>query len=676
MDSLEDVASYKDRAKFLRNEISRHREIYYNQNSSEISDADFDEMVNELIDLESRHSDLFDPLSPSHRVGFKPSEHFAKVTHVEAMMSLDNVFSIEELKSWYERARRLADRPFTLDVEVKIDGLAVSIAYENGRFKRAATRGDGVTGEDVTHNVTSIKCIPKELAKNVMGEFEVRGEVFIFTSDFEKLNSMRIESNESEFQNPRNAAAGSLRQKDATVTAQRPLSFWAYQVVSNNELMYFSNQGDVLKFLKENKFPVEDHAKIVSTIDEATHYIQGLEKIRHELSFEIDGAVVKINELDVQKKLGSTSHAPRWAIAYKFPPEERMTLLEDIDVSVGKTGRITPFAKLKTVKVGGSNVSLASLHNEDQVKLKDVRPGDTVIIRKAGDVIPEIVGPVLSQRPKDSVPWDFPKKCPSCGGNLFRLSGESDTYCVTTDCKDQIIQKISYFASRIAMDIEGLNEKTIEKLLEVGLVKGVEDLYSLEIEDLRSLPGFGDKSAKNLIEAIEASKSQPLERLIVGLSIRHVGPQAARSLVEVFNTISGLRNASLDDLVSIDGIGEKIASSIRAYFDSKANLELIDSLIEKGVNPHVSPGVKDDLLLGKSFVITGTLESMTREDAQERVRLLGGKTSSSVSKKTSFLVVGNDPGSKKVVEAEKHGVATLDESSFLKIIEGRDSETT
>jgi DNA ligase (NAD+) len=601
------------------------------------------------------------------------------------MMSLDNAFSIEELRAWAERATRLAPPAFGgiadgFVCEPKIDGLALSIRYEKGTFVHAATRGDGRVGEDVSANVRTIATVPDTLTLPE-GEFpdvlEVRGEAYLAISAFEALNRRQAEAGLPLFANPRNSAAGSLRQKDSSVTARRPLSFFAYQLglIEGSPLDDggFTTHSGTLSFLRRAGFCVNPEIAIAPDVDEVYAFCRHWEEHRHDLDYEIDGVVVKIDNLAIQQAIGATSHAPRWAIAYKFPPEERTTRLEAIEVSIGRTGRATPFAVMTPVVVAGSTVALASLHNEDQVAAKDVREGDTVIVRKAGDVIPEVVGPVLSLRPPNAVPWVFPRRCPSCSEPLVRLPGEADTYCVNAECKAQRIQRISHFASRSAMDIEGLGESRVAEFVRAGLLVDVADVYRLDQSALVELERIGEISADNLVRAIEASRSRGMHRLLVGLSIAHVGPTVALALTRALPDVDALIAATPERLSAIDGVGTIIAESVVAFFSLEQNRQLVAHLRELGVDLTSSAfeatSAIEQTLAGRSVVVSGTLERFTREEAEAAIVERGGKSPGSVSKKSFALVVGADPGQSKVTKAEEVGVPILDERQFVRLLE-------
>ena len=668
------------RVERLRLDIAHHNERYHTLDDPEISDADYDALVRELRRLEEEHPELVTPDSPTQQVGGAPSATFAPVEHAVPMMSLDNAMDVDELRAWADRVVRGLDGDDpTFVCELKFDGLAMSLRYERGRFVRAATRGDGRVGEDVTANVATIADVPASIdgAPDVL---EVRGEVYMTTSAFERLNERAAAAGEPPFVNPRNSAAGSLRQKDPAATARRELSFWTYQQGEIVGRPDFESHVEMLEFLASLGFPVNEHVSTWTTIDEVAERCLYWQERRHDLDYEIDGVVVKVDSAVQRERLGVTSRAPRWAIAYKFPPEERTTRLLDIQVSVGRTGRATPFAVLEPVFVGGSTVGVATLHNEDQVAAKDVRIGDLVTVRKAGDVIPEVVGPVLADRPPDAEPWVFPSDCPSCSNPLVRPEGEADTRCVAPDCPAQRDQKIAYFASRGAMDIEGLGEQMVEKLTSADLVHDPADLYALTVEQLVELERVGETSAGNLVDAIEASKQRPLPKFLTALGVRHLGPAASQALVAEFHTLDAIVSnpdtgepRTVEELAAVDGVGTVIASTIRSWFDQPVNQAYIEKLRAAGVNfgdPAAAAAAEaarasvEQTLAGKAVVVTGTLAGYSRDEAAEAITSRGGKSPGSVSKKTMALVVGESPGASKLTKAEANGVPIIDEQGF------------
>jgi DNA ligase (NAD+) len=597
---------------------------------------------------------------------------FAPVDHVVPMMSLDNAFNREELDAWYQRISRIVTDPIHFVGEPKLDGLAISVLYEDGTLVRGATRGNGITGEDVTANIITIASIPERLSgKKVPSRLEVRGEVFMPLTSFEELNRRQGDAGERLFANPRNAAAGSLRQKDPRVTASRDLDFFSYQLGVQEGGPRLRSHHETLEWLRDLGLPVNPSIEQLDDLDAVDEFCRQMLDQRHGFGYEIDGAVVKVDDLAQRDELGSTSKAPRWAIAYKFPPEEKTTELKGIFVSIGRTGRATPFAQLEPVFVGGSTVGLATLHNQDEVARKDVRPGDTVIVRKAGDVIPEVVGPVLAKRKKNARKWKFPATCPACGAPLVRLEGESDTYCANVECPEQRVQKICHLASRGAMDIEGLGEERVRQFVDAGLLSDAGDIYSLTVERLLPLERMAQKSAENLVTAIDESKGRGLARVLVGLGIRHLGPTAAQSVARAMGSLDAIERASVEELTATDGVGPVIAESVGRFFAIDGNVQVVGKLRKAGVDltaPVVKVSEEDAVLAGLTFVLTGGLESHTRDGAQAAIEARGGKVTSSVSKKTSYVVVGESPGS-KLAKAETLGVPVLDDAAFVDLLE-------
>ena len=674
------------RTEALRAQIAHHNERYHVLDSPEVTDAEYDELVRELRAIEAEHPDLVVPDSPTSQVGAAPSTQFAPVAHHVPMMSLDNAFSPGELRAWADRLAKQVPADTAFECELKIDGLAISLLYRDGRYVRAATRGDGTTGEDVTANVATIAAIPQvldPLAGPPPEVLEVRGEVYMPIQAFDDLNRRQAEAGEKRFVNPRNSAAGSLRQKDPTVTASRALSYWAYQVGevapvptaddSDPTSGLATSQSDTLAWLGRAGFPVNPEVHLVNGLDEVLAFCAQWEEHRHDLDYEIDGVVIKVDDLALQRMLGSTSRAPRWAIAYKFPPEERSTTLVDIEVSIGRTGKATPYAVLEPVFVGGSTVGLATLHNEDQVRFKDVRPGDTVIVRKAGDVIPEVVGPQRVDGMRRGPEWTFPTVCPECSGPLVRLEGESDTFCTNLDCPGQRVQRIAHFASRSAMDIEGLGEQRVQLLVDHGLLVDVADLYSFTPATFDGLDGFGALSTTNLLAAIDLSRARPLSRVLTGLGIRHLGQVGSVALARSRRDITGVLDADEETLAAIDGVGPVIASSVIAWFASPVNRSVVERLQAAGLPLSEPPATAaggeslEQTLEGRSVVVTGTLEGYTRDDAEAAVVARGGKSPGTVSAKTFAVVVGKAPGASKVSKAERLGVPVIagDRFAFL-----------
>ena len=665
-----------ERVEELRATIRHHNLLYYGNDAPEIPDSEFDLLMRELAELEELYPELATDDSPTRVVGGVASTTFDPVEHRVPMMSLDNVFSADELQAWGGRlARRVdeigaADRVVELVAELKIDGLAVSIRYENGQLVQAATRGDGRTGEDVTANVRTIAVVPHVLPEGAPEVIEVRGEVYLSIEMFKALNEAQAEAGKPLYVNPRNTAAGSLRQKDPAITASRHLSFWSYQlgeVVGGPEL---ASHHQTFELLESLGFPVNPEATVLRSLDDAYAHCNHWEQHRHDLPYEIDGVVIKVNDLGLQRELGATAKAPRWAIAYKFPPEERTTKLIDIQVSIGRTGRATPFARLEPVFVGGSTIALATLHNQDQVGVKDVRPGDTVIVRKAGDVIPEVVGPVLSERPDGLQPWVFPTNCPVCGHLLVRPEAESVHRCLNLSCPARVAGAIEHFASRGAMDIKGLGEQRVQLFCELGLLRDIGDVYALEADRLREIDKFQDVSVNKLLDAIEGSKSRPLANLLVGLNIRHLSGAGSLALATHFGHLDAIQNASEEELAAVEGVGAVIARSVHEWFADDANAAVIAKLRAAGVNfegPEVSAFPQN--LVGLTVVVTGSLDGFTRDEAEAAVKQRGGKSPGSVSKKTTAVVVGSDPGASKVTKAEELGIPILDEAGFLHVLE-------
>jgi DNA ligase (NAD+) len=675
----------EQRVEQLRAEITEHNRRYHELDDPIISDAEYDELVRELRALEEEFPELITPDSPTSQVGSAPAVTlFAPVTHTVPMMSLDNAFDEAELRAWVERLhRRLAGAPAASEeetgsdevgyvCELKIDGLAISIRYENGRFARAATRGDGRTGEDVTENVRTVGQIPKSLGRGAPSVLEVRGEIYMALSAFRALNERQEAAELRPFVNPRNAAAGALRQKDPRVTAERELALWAYQLGEIEGGPDFTSHHETLDWLTSLGFPVNPEIRRVSGPEDVLAYSLHWQHHRHDLNYEIDGAVVKVDDLARRELLGSTSKAPRWALAYKFPPEERTTRLQDIMVSIGRTGRATPYAVLEPVFVGGVTVGQATLHNEDQVRIKDVRPGDKVIVRRAGDVIPEVLGPVLAERPEDSEPWVFPTVCPCpVGSTLVRPEGEAEHRCIHPECPIQRHGAIEHFASRGALDIDALGAKRIAQLIDEGMVSSVADLYHLDWDRVEQLERMGALSAANLRASIEASRGRPLPRLLVGLNIRHLGPAAAEALTAAFGDMDRIMGSSVEALAAADGVGTIIAESLHTWFADPANRELIERLRAAGLTFEGPAGgdTRPKVLAGMSVVVTGTLEGFSREEAEAAIKQRGGKSPGSVSGKTTAVVVGESPGASKVTKAEELGVPVLDEAAFVSLLE-------
>lgn len=673
------------RVDWLREQIRFHNRAYYEQDAPVIPDADYDALVRELQALEAAHPDLVTPDSPTHQVGGAPSTAFAPVVHRIRMMSLDNAMDEAELRAWGARtARRLREAGLGEDVryvcELKIDGLAISLRYEDGRLVQAATRGDGRTGEDVTANVAAIEAIPDQLTDGAPEVLEVRGEVYMPLDAFEALRRRTEEENEAAIAagrrpkpvpaNPRNAGAGSLRQKDPSVTASRGLRMWCYQLGEVVGAEAPTSHLAALDWMKQLGLPVNPQTAAFTDLDDVYEFCAHWVEHRHDLPYEIDGVVVKVDDLEVRQVLGNTSKAPRWAIAYKLPPEERTTILRDIHVSIGRTGKATPFAVLEPVFVGGSTVGLATLHNEDQVKLKDVRPGDTVVVRKAGDVIPEVVGPVLELRPEGLPEWQFPTECPSCGGPLVRAEGEAQHLCTNPACPQKRLARIAHFASRGAMDIEGLGEQQVQLFIELGLLQDPADIYRLDYDRIRELRGYGETSVAKLAAAIEASKQRPLANLLFGLNITHLGAAGAEVLASAFGSLEAIMEAPMEDLAAVEGVGPVIAASVHEWFRDPGNRDLVERLIEAGVNTKgPERSLLPQTLAGRSVVVTGTLAGFSREEAEAAIKARGGKSPGSVSKRTTAVVVGEEPGASKLAKAEELGIPVLDEAGFVHLLD-------
>jgi DNA ligase (NAD+) len=653
----------------LREQIREHAYRYFVLDDPQISDYDYDELVRRLEALEAAHPELVTPDSPTQRVGPPVSDVFAPVRHRERMFSLDNVESFDELESWKLRAeRQLGRSPDGYVCELKIDGLAVSLVYEQGALAVAATRGDGAVGEDITANVRAVGSVPLRLRGTAPDLLEVRGEVYMPDAAFEELNERQSEAGERLFVNPRNAAAGSLRQKDPAVTASRNLSTWMYHLGSVRGGPTLKTHWDALQWLGELGFKVNPASKLVVDLGGVERYLRNAENARHAEGYATDGVVVKINRLSEQRDLGFTARAPRWAVAYKFPPEERTTRLLDILVGIGRTGRATPYAVLDPVFVGGAMVSRATLHNEDEVHRKDVRIGDEVIVRRAGEVIPEIVGPVISLRTGEETVWEMPDTCPFCGSLIVRPEGEKVARCTGgLSCPSRLREWLFHFASRGAMDIEGLGYKTIDLLIEQGLIRDPADIFSLKPGDFEGFEGWGDVSVRNLMEGIDAAKDRPLSRLLIGLGVRHVGGTVARMLTRVFPDIESLMAASEAEIAAIEGVGPTIAASVHEWAKSPETVQLVERLRSAGIRLVEGSTGGSDLLEGIRIVLTGSLERWTRDQATEAIESRGGTVSGSVSGRTSFVVTGASPGS-KLDRARTLGIPILDEEGFERLL--------
>ncbi len=660
-------AEAKLRVEELRERINYHSYRYHVLDEPEVADAEYDALVRELSSLEEEFPELITPDSPTQRVGSTPLDLFAPVHHRAQMLSLDNAFSREELEAWAARVERTIGSGARYVCELKIDGVAVALTYENGSLTKGATRGDGTTGEDITANVRTVRSVPTRLqVSDPPPALEARGEIYLPVKAFEELNEQLTERGQRPFANPRNAAAGSLRQKDPAVTASRPLKLWTHGLGYAAGLR-FESHSQSLEWMREGGLPVAPTTEVTETLDGVFDYIKRWENDRHSVDWEIDGVVIKVDQVAFQEELGATSHAPRWAIAFKFPPEERTTQLRKIAIHIGRTGKATPFAFLEPVFVGGVTVSTATLHNANEVRRKDVRDKDTVIVRRAGDVIPEVVGPVLSKRPKSARPWRMPKTCPACGTELVQPEGEVDFRCPNKrGCPMQGEEWLFHFASRGAMDIEHLGYKTGMLLRDKGWVNDPADVYFLTREQLETLPGFKERSIDNLLSSIDGSKDRPIWRLLVALNIRHVGAHVAQVLARAFPSIDLLAAATEEEVDAVEEIGPEIAGSVFEWFHDPENLALIEKLRKAGVRMEDEPEPErpEGPLTGSTIVLTGGLESVSRDEATALAEEAGAKVASSVSKKTAFVVAGENPGS-KLAKAEQLGVEVIDEKEFL-----------
>jgi DNA ligase (NAD+) len=659
----------------LRRQIRHYEERYYVHQDSEISDAEFDALVHELENLERDHPDLVTPDSPTQRVGGRAAEGFASVQHAEPMLSLDNAYNEDELREFDDRLRRGLDNvqgPVPYVAELKIDGLSIALQYRDGRFVRAATRGDGITGEDVTVNVRTIKDIPHSLIGGPRGTIEIRGEIYLPREEFERTNAEREKAGEPRFANPRNAASGALRQIDPAQVKKRGLRAFLYQMIGSDGTP--ATHHELLESLKAWGLPVEPHWKALEGIDEVAEYCRAWGEQRSAatrvLSFDTDGVVIKLDNIALRGTLGTTSKFPRWAIAFKFPPEQAETTLRKIDINVGRTGAVTPFAVLDPVFIAGTTVSMATLHNANEVARKDIRDGDRVIVEKAGDIIPQVVRVVDPDRPERADRWQMPTQCPRCGSDLVRGEDEAVWRCENTSCPAKLQRGLEHFAARHAMNIEGLGESLIARLIADGLIASYADVYRLTAERLERVERLGKKSAANLIAQIERSKTRDFWRLVYGLGIRHVGERGAQALAGAFGTMEALMAATEEQLRAVPDIGPVVAAAVHHYFTQPSNRRLIAELTQLGLKmdaPISASPATTGPLSGRTFVLTGTLSTMSREQATEAIQALGGKVTGSVSKKTDHLVAGADPGS-KLAKAENLGVSVLDEAAFRKLV--------
>ncbi len=655
-----------ERIAYLQKTLNYHNEKYYNQDSPEISDFEYDALLRELEMLEAEHPEADTDNSPTKRVGGSPDSAFAPVEHKVPMQSLADVFSFEELKEFLGRVEKELGTGVQYCVEPKIDGLSVSLEYQNGVLVRGSTRGNGIMGEDITENLKVIKDIPKTI-QNAPESLEVRGEVYMPTQSFLRLNEQREDMELPLFANPRNAAAGSLRQLDPSITAERGLSIFVFNIQESS--MEFSSHFESLNQLEQWGFPVVPDRKCCSNPDEICEFVASIGENREHLSYEIDGAVIKVDSLLLRQRMGSTSKTPRWAAAYKFPAEEKETLLEDIFIQVGRTGVLTPNAKLTPVRLAGTTVSRATLHNIDNIRQKDIRIGDKVLVRKAGDIIPEVVRSLPEKRTTDLPVWEMPDHCPECGSPTVRAEGEAAVRCSGAACPAQKTRRIIHFASKGAMDIEGLGPAVVTKLLENNLITTPADLYELTPMELMTLDKFGEKSASNLLDALEQSKKRGLERVLCALGIPFVGERTAAQLAARFGTMDAILSAEQAELAAVEDVGEKIAVSVIEYFKSASNRELVKRLFESGVSMEATQKeTTDDRFFGKTFVLTGTLPDYRREDAAKIIRSFGGKVTGSVSKKTDFVLAGEEAGS-KLEKAQQLGVTIINQDEFKQMIQ-------
>ncbi len=669
---MADINKGKQRIDELREVINYHNYRYYVLDSPEISDAEYDELMKELRQLESEHPELVTPDSPTQRIGAPPVEAFGVVEHPQPLLSLANAFSYEELAAWHKRVSNLlGGRQFDLVCEPKIDGLAVALTYVDGLLVTGATRGDGYRGEDITQNLRTIRSIPLSVPREAPPRFEVRGEVYLPKAGFKKLNEERAKEELPLFANPRNAAAGSVRQLDSSITARRPLDIFIYGLGWAEGKAVPDTHWEIMQYLKSLGFKINPNIALRHSLDKVEKYHQSWVESREKFPYEADGIVVKVNSIALQQELGTVAHEPRWAIAYKFPAIQGTTKLIDIGINVGRTGSLNPYAILEPVRVGGVVISSAALHNEEDIHRKDIRIGDWVVVQRAGEVIPEIVEPIVSRRTGKEKIFSMPTRCPVCGSEVIKPEGEAMHRCTNAACPSQALERIKHFVSRGAMDIDGVGEKLCHALFEAGLVKDAADLYYLTRELLLSLERMADKSASNVLNSIEKSKDRPLARVIFALGILHVGDQYAELLAEQFQSISQLAKASKKKLSAIHSIGPKIAESIVTFFRQEGNKQIIKKLRKAKVKlkrEKVKEAKPEELpLAGLEFVLTGKLKSFSRSEAEAKIKALGSKAGSDVTRKTSYVVVGADPGS-KLAKAEKLGTKTLSEAEFLELL--------
>lgn len=662
-----DLKEAQKKAAKLREALREHDYRYYVLDDPVISDAEYDRLMQELIELEKRYPELVSPDSPTQRVGGDVREGFATIPHPRTLLSLEDAFSRQDMAAFDRRVREVVPGDeLSYVCELKIDGLTVALSYRDGVLSHAATRGNGDEGEDVTPNARTIRSLPLRL-REAVPSLSVRGEVYMPKAAFANLNQEREERGERLFANPRNAAAGSLRQLDTRITARRELSLFAYDII-DSEGLAFSSQEDLLLLLKRLGFPVNPEYRVVKSLDEVMEYCAYWQERRHQLPYEIDGVVVKLNPLYYREILGATAKTPRWAVAYKFPPEEKETRLIAVELNVGRTGIIAPTAIMEPVTLAGTTVSRASLHNFDLVAERDIREGDVVRVHKAGDIIPEVIGPVVEKRTGAEKPIIPPESCPVCGEKAVRFEGEVAYRCINSNCPARLKESLIFYASREAMDIEGLGPAIVDLLVDEGLVKDIADLYRLTEEDLASLPRLGDKSAANLVKAIAASKGRPLSRLLNGLGIRYVGSKTARNLAESFPDLDMYKDLSEEELAKVPEVGEKIAKSVTGWFSEPSNLRLIEELKAAGVNTREEKKKgKTGYFTGKTVVLTGTLSSFTRDQAAALIEEQGGRVAGSVSRKTDCVVAGEAAGS-KLAKAQQLGIPVIDEQEFIRLL--------
>ncbi|MEK9686250.1 MAG: NAD-dependent DNA ligase LigA [Methylophilaceae bacterium] len=657
---------------YLKLVIQEHDHHYYVLDDPQISDHEYDSLLRELKDLEDSHPELITTDSPTQRVGGSPISEFDQIQHSKPMLSLGNAFGIDELEAFNKRINDTLDaNDVEFNAELKFDGLAVTILYENGIMKYAATRGDGSVGEDVTHNIKTIKTIPLKLhGENHPRTFEVRGEVLMDKDDFKELNEYQISLGQKTFANPRNAAAGSLRQLDPKITAKRKLKFYAYSLGQVDQDLELTNHTDILEYIHNAGVPISSYSQRVVGINQMQHFYEDILKKRNNLPFDIDGIVYKVNSIKNQENLGYVSKAPRWAIAYKFPAEEAETVVNDINVQVGRTGVITPVARLHPVFVSGVTVTNATLHNEDEMLRKDIRIGDSVIVRRAGDVVPEVVRVIKEKRPSTAKVFKMPQYCPICNSQVIRIDGEAAQRCTgQLKCEAQAKQAISHYVSRKAMNIEGLGAKIIDHFFEKGMIKNISDIYQLDYEEIQKMEGFGEKSAENLKDAIELSKNTTLAKFIYALGIRNVGEATSKDIVKKLGSLENVMKATIDDFLEINDVGPVVAQSLHQFFQEDENKVIINNIIEFGVkwDDQVQNVTNDQKLNQQTFVVTGTLENFSRDEIKELIENNGGKVSGSVSKKTSYVIIGDNPGS-KADKAAQLGLKIINDEQLMELL--------